>query len=338
MQIGTNNSSLTYNVTGTSTIFCVVTYGGTGINCPDNVPATSNTIAFNPVPAPTQPALPSGLSTVCANQTGVTYTTSAANATSFSWTVTGGNIVSGQGTNTVIINWGGTPGTYTITITAYNQCGVASPVSIISITVLPTLTPPSVTISDAAGGPTLICVNDCINFSATLNDPSNIVKTIVWKIDGTPMFTATSTTTASFVYPNSGSFNYCFTVSGTHAVNCEITFAGQPSPGQCYSPNIVVSNTIVYTVNNCTGIAEAVPQSSLKIFPNPSDGAVNIEWEYVSGNMNEIIIADLAGKIISEFRTEENFLRLESSLIRSGTYFVTVKAGEKIFRSRAVIY
>jgi hypothetical protein len=224
-----------------------------------------------------------------------------------------------------------------MTVIGINQCGDSGVARTKTITVLPLVTPPSVTISDAAGGPTVICVNDCINFSATMTDPSNIVKTIVWKLDGVPVFTATSTTTASFVYPNSGSLSHCFTSAGTHTMNCEITFTGQPSPGQCYSPNVVTSNTITYSVNLCSGIEAISPQSSLKIFPNPSDEVVNIEWENHSEKASEVFISDLTGRITSAHSTGENFLQLDVSSLKSGIYFVTVKAGEAIFRSRVVI-
>jgi hypothetical protein len=337
-QIGTNSSTLTYNVNGTSTVYCVVTYGGTGVICPDNIPATSNTITFNPVPPPTQPTLPVGLSTVCITQTGVIYTTSATGASNYTWTAPGGIIISGQGTGTITVNWGSIPGTYTISVIPYNICGVAGPIRTMTITVLPLSVAPSVSVSDAAGGPTLICVNDCINFSATMTDPSNIVKTIVWKVDGTPTFTATSTTTASFVYPNSGSFSYCFQTPGAHSISCEITFAGQPSPGQCYSPNISISNTIVYTVNICSGISQIVSPSSLRVFPNPSDDVVNLEWENNSITESNVFISDILGNMISEFRTEINYLSIDASSLRSGVYLITVKSSEKIFRSQLVIY
>lgn len=44
--IGTNSSILTYSITQNSTISCVLTYGGSGVPCPTNNPATSNTIVF----------------------------------------------------------------------------------------------------------------------------------------------------------------------------------------------------------------------------------------------------------------------------------------------------
>ena len=121
-------------------------------------------------------------------------------------------------------------------------------------------------------------------------------------------------------------------------VTCEITFNGQPAPGQCYSPNVSVSNTVFYTVSICTGIHEITDNASLKIYPNPADGKINLRWENPSGAGCEIIITDGLGKIISVFRTDKNHLGIESASLKSGIYFITVRAGEKIFRSQVVNY
>lgn len=52
----------------------------------------------------------SGDSTVCTSDAGIPYWVNTSNpANTYSWTITGGSIASGQGTPTVTINWGGTP-------------------------------------------------------------------------------------------------------------------------------------------------------------------------------------------------------------------------------------
>jgi hypothetical protein len=246
--IGTNSANLTYNVTGSSAIYCVVTYGGTGVNCPDGVPATSNTVAFNPVATPSQPSNPTGLSTVCVNQAGVTYTTSASGANTYTWTAPGGTIISGQGTGTITVNWGGTGGAFVMTVTPYNICGTAGPVRNKTITINPFVASPALTINEVTGGSTNICQYLPLDFSANITDPANLAKTAVWKVDGNTIFTASNTSAAYFIYPNAGSFNYSFVNPGTHTVTCEITFTSQPAPGQCYSPNVSISNTITYNV------------------------------------------------------------------------------------------
>jgi hypothetical protein len=56
-------------------------------------------------------------------------------ATSYTWTVpTGASIVSGQGTNSVVVNYGLLTGNQTIKVYATNACGVSSMVKSVTLT------------------------------------------------------------------------------------------------------------------------------------------------------------------------------------------------------------
>jgi beta-glucanase (GH16 family) len=60
----------------------------------------------------------SGPEYVSPNQTGVTFTIQNVADATFNWSVpTGTTIVSGQGTNSIVVNWGNTPGNVTVEIT-----------------------------------------------------------------------------------------------------------------------------------------------------------------------------------------------------------------------------
>lgn len=85
-------------------------------------------------------------------------------------------------------------------------------------------------------------------------------------------------------------------------------------------------------------INEFENNAQIKIYPNPSDGKINLQWENPSGVECEIFISDYIWKIISEFRTNENSLSIDDAALQSGVYFVTIKAGEKLFRSPVVVY
>ncbi|MBL7914778.1 MAG: T9SS type A sorting domain-containing protein, partial [Bacteroidia bacterium] len=73
--------------------------------------------------APQAPTAISGPATVCAGQTGVTYSVPVTyNATLYTWTVPAGStIVSGQGTNSIVVNFGTTAGK--VGCTVKNDCG-----------------------------------------------------------------------------------------------------------------------------------------------------------------------------------------------------------------------
>ncbi|OWY21978.1 hypothetical protein C7N43_06050 [Sphingobacteriales bacterium UPWRP_1] len=63
-------------------------------------------VTVNPTPAPAiaQNGVTGSFANVCANQT-YTYSTPAITGSTYNWTVTGGTIISGQGTNTITVQW-----------------------------------------------------------------------------------------------------------------------------------------------------------------------------------------------------------------------------------------
>jgi hypothetical protein len=92
-----------------------------------------------------------GPGSVCVNATGVGYSVgSITNATTYTWTVpTGASIVSGQGTQSITVNFASTSGN--ITVTGTNSCGSGSSSSI-TVT-MNTLPVPTIT------GTNSLCVN-----------------------------------------------------------------------------------------------------------------------------------------------------------------------------------
>ncbi len=78
---------------------------------------------------PTKPTAINGPSTVCAGQAGVAFnvTTNEPGVT-YTWTVpSGATVVSGQGTNAMVMNWGTTAGT--VRVVPSNTCGTATTTS-----------------------------------------------------------------------------------------------------------------------------------------------------------------------------------------------------------------
>jgi large repetitive protein len=75
--------------------------------------------------APEKPTVVTGLNAVCANAAGVAYSVPVVfNANSYTWTVpSGATVATGQGTNSVTVNWGTTAGN--VSVTATNTCGTS---------------------------------------------------------------------------------------------------------------------------------------------------------------------------------------------------------------------
>ncbi|MBK6641176.1 MAG: hypothetical protein IPG39_07995 [Bacteroidetes bacterium] len=67
----------------------------------------------------------SGPITVCTGEQGLTYSIAAMfGASSYTWVVpAGSSIIAGQGTASIIVDWGTTSGL--VTVTATNSCGVS---------------------------------------------------------------------------------------------------------------------------------------------------------------------------------------------------------------------
>lgn len=64
-----------------------------------------------------------GPSPVCEGQLGSVYTTPNINGTTFAWTVTGGSLVTGQGTNSITVDWGSAgPGSVEVVATNAQGC------------------------------------------------------------------------------------------------------------------------------------------------------------------------------------------------------------------------
>ena len=124
---------------GTSTI------SATAAGC--NGPSTGTHIVTIAPPVGS-PVIPTPLaSIICQGSANTIYTTTAANATSYNWTVTGaGNAISGTGTTGTVTWDAGFSGTATISVTA-NGCNGPSSSASTTVTVTPA---PSATISYAA--------------------------------------------------------------------------------------------------------------------------------------------------------------------------------------------
>ena len=85
--------------------------------------SVAKTLSISPIP--TQPAVITGTAAVCKSQLGVTYSTTAVAGMTYVWTVpTGATIASGQGTSSIVVNFGTSVGS--ITVKASNGCALST--------------------------------------------------------------------------------------------------------------------------------------------------------------------------------------------------------------------
>ena len=107
----------------------------------DNVSILSGEYAIADSSACTLPVTSpiTGPGTVCANAIGESYTVDLHAGASYTWSVTGGVITAGQGSNSILVNWGATGMVGQVEVRESNACGEGERVTLdVDIHPLPT--------------------------------------------------------------------------------------------------------------------------------------------------------------------------------------------------------
>ncbi|MFK8101084.1 MAG: gliding motility-associated C-terminal domain-containing protein [Saprospiraceae bacterium] len=195
---------------------------------------STNTFTIPVTVFPASPTMPSigGAATICENATGITYTSSAPNATEYIWSVTGGGTIVGSNTEaTVSIDWASTGGD--VCLIASNGCG-ASPQNCYPVSVG---TEPDISATD----PAAVCAPNSIDLATdvTVTDANNVVGTFSYFTDETAAEAGTPALPSSVV-----------NISGTYWIRKE-------SGGNCYDvtsvnitiedPNLLVDDSALTT-------------------------------------------------------------------------------------------
>ncbi|MFN8166751.1 MAG: hypothetical protein U0X76_11455 [Bacteroidia bacterium] len=183
--------------------------------------------------APATPGAITGSASVCSGATGVAYSIAAVSgATGYTWTLpTGASITSGANTNSIVVTFGSTSGT--VSVTANNTCG-SSAASTLSVTVNPNV---AASVSIAASPSTGICSGTNVTFTAT---PTNggASPSYQWKKNGVNVGT------------NSSTYSDAALTNG-NTIQCVMT-----SNASCVTGSPASSNTLTMTVT--TSVAASV--------------------------------------------------------------------------------
>ncbi len=179
------------------------TVSTTDNGCP---PKTTNVVYQVTVEPPTPPDSIIGPPLVCQNNS-ATYMVDTIPGYSFTWTVTNGSIVSGQGSTTIGVNWP-TVGAGTVSVIGVSDCGCPSVSIDTSITIIPVP-------SADAGFDTTICFGDTVQIGGSPTGPPGT--TYLW----TPNSNMSDSTTANpFVWPSSTT-TYVVTVDNGTCTNSD---------------------------------------------------------------------------------------------------------------------
>lgn len=251
-----------------------------------------------PAPAP----VISGDAAVCANSNDVVYSTPLSYSSAFNWTITGGEIVAGAGTDAITVAWG------------ENGNGLLSVVETINETQCTGNAEFNVNIASpvlSLGNDTTICVNH-----KTVIGTAGSFSEYSWSNGAT-------TPTIEVTGESIGIGNQAnFTLMVTDSEGCSS------------------EETIMLSVEACAGLPENISASSFSIYPNPNTGEFNIAFgETISGQAT-LKIFNLAGKelysqsiVVNNAQTNE----VNVKHLNRGVYFIKVETEKGAIIQKLVI-
>ncbi len=195
---GPNSATFNFNPANNDIISCILT---SNLSCISGSPATSNKVAMTVNTAPAQPGIINGVNAICSGTAGITYNVvPVTGASGYIWNVPAGSVVtSGQGTNSIAVNFGSTSGI--LSVAAANTCGT-SPLRTLNMAVNPAV-PAQITTSTA----TTFCSGGSITLSA--NTGSGYL--YQWK-SGT--INISGATKSTYITKTGGSFSVAISKTG----------------------------------------------------------------------------------------------------------------------------
>ncbi|TAG90727.1 MAG: PKD domain-containing protein, partial [Bacteroidetes bacterium] len=279
----TNNVGSTYSwsvsggiiTAGQNTNAIQITWGSAGagvITATETITATGcvrNDVRNITILAKPNPIIPNVNTSVCANQTGVTYTMPS-NGSTYSWSVSGGTIASGGSTNVVTINWGAANPNASVSVieTAANGCTAPNTRAVV---VNPLPIPPII-------GNVSICANSVGNIYSTSGSG-----TFVWAITGGTITAGQNTNqiTVSWGAAGTGTLN----VTQTDANSCvgtsnqNITINALPTPVITGSGFVCAGKTAeAYSITSSANRSYSWNVTGGAIATGQNTNAITIDW------------------------------------------------------------
>ncbi len=310
---GTNSVTIQYGagfVSGTVSVIAS--------NCIST--STARTLAVGTVPV--APVITGQANNICNPTTGIIYTASSvAGAASYTWTVTGGTLVSGQGSNSITVDFPASFASATVSVRAVTACGVMSIIKNYAVAQRPA-TP------GVISGPAVAC--------ATASNTYSIAA-----VSGATSYTWTAPAGWTI---NSGQGTTSVNVTaGTNAGNISVTANNSCKPS--------TAKTLALTIN--PGCRTARPEEEslanstdedgdlAKVYPNPFTDEFTIE--YNSANVDEKVaykVFDITGRLAEAKAVGNNKgnnkITVNLPLEATGLYVIELQQGNVAKRFRLV--
>ncbi len=228
-----------------------------GVNACGNGPQDAQTITVNPLPANVGSISGNNYLTICPIVTNGVYSVApVANATSYTWALSQGTIVSGNNTDNVTIDFTGVTSNTTLQVVPSNACGVrdSTPVFSIDIATIPTVDICVVTVDTAS-----------LHNEIFWTRPSNL------DIDSFRIYRKITATTDTLV--------------GTVGYNDPAQFTDTLSD---YNPNTNAEEYTITAVDTCGNEgAKSAYHQTMFLATSLGVGTVNLSWNlYVGQTVN----------------------------------------------------
>jgi len=285
---GTNAISVQFNTGFAGGTISVAAINNCGSSVLRTLALTSN---------PARPGTMTGVVSNMCGLTGVVYTVPVTpNTTSYTWSVpTFVTIISGQGTNSITVDYGNTSGSAgTICVAANNACGSGLSRCLGGVTTLP-LRPTLITGSNS------VCTGQQnINYSVVTQPGASYTWTV----------------------PAS-----CTIVSGQGTGNIVVNWGASNG-----SISVVASNSCGPAIARSLAVAincriAGVVNFGVSVYPNPARSFATVEVAGITGEF-QITLTDIAGKVLSNEIIYNNTLELNLSGLDAGIYLVKVKSAD----------
>jgi PKD repeat protein len=237
------------------------------------------------------PATPVGQTTICGSVQSTAYnTTGLSGISDYNWVLEpseAGNVTD-LGLNALIVWSNGFLGEITLKVAGHNDCGTGS---------------------------------YSVPLSISRYLPEVTIEPFEWVCAGWPAFELTGGMPPGGEYSGPGVtdgwFNPAAAGLGTHTITYSYT-----DPNNCEND---ASETIL--VDPCTGINDFSDLSEIRIYPNPTSGAITIGFNQTLGSIEVLVMSTLNKVVFSESLETISGKRLDIDLshLAKGVYFVRLK-------------
>jgi hypothetical protein len=257
--------------------------------------------------------------------TNATYFVNAvSNVETYTWTVPQGTtIVSGQGTNQIVVRYpqGFTSGT--LSVVAANGCGTSSERSL-NISSNNASTPTPIDVINLTS-----CPNRTYSYTiATL--PANATS-VVWTVPaGATLVSGQGTTSITVAYP-SGTVTGAVSVRGMN--NCSMSSVRTVQVKLPPCPSGFAGNP---TTRN-TEVAE-VKGMGVKVFPNPTTSNFSLQVAASGNEAVKVRILDAQGRMVKQVIVAPYQTVQLGAELKSGVYLIEARQGQEVKTERVVKY